>query len=287
MKIFQCDVRRNWAFNALSEATAQLIPIDDDRWQFTIGEESRLLVDAKVSDDWLILAAKYPADRYGSESSWETLGRNALLTGLAKLVLEGDGELGLHAEIPLVEGADLVGRIQEVQAGFKSVCFPAVIETGIDSSPAENERQPDLKSLCSEAGWVFTERSGGKFAVELEVPGSFYQAHLIPQHHGFRVTCELMAFESVSEETRQSIADLLLGASAFVRMTRASVTTNQTAPVAQFEVVFGTAPSPSELSSALECLSTGCSLCGEEIKMLQTPAIAERYLALRGWGADA
>ena len=56
---------------------------------------------------------------------------------------------------------------------------------------------------------------------------------------------------------------------------------------AQFEVVFGTAPSPLEISSALESLSVGCSLCGEEIKALQAPAIAERYLALRGWGADA
>jgi len=56
--------------------------------------------------------------------------------------------------------------------------------------------------------------------------------------------------------------------------------------VARFEVGFGSAPSPSEISSALESLSVGCSLCGEEIKMLQDPAIARRFLALRERSAE-
>jgi hypothetical protein len=68
-------------------------------------------------------------------------------------------------------------------------------------------------------------------------------------------------------------------------MARVSICADQAPPAAQFEIIFGGAPSPSEFSSALESLSVGCSLCGQEIKMLLATAVAERYLALRGRGA--
>jgi hypothetical protein len=123
--------------------------------------------------------------------------------------------------------------------------------------------------------------------VELEVPGGFSHAVLIPEKQGVRVSCEIATLDAIREECWQAVAGFLLAACGLVRMARASVNANGMPLAPRFEVVFGSAPSPVEISSALESLSVCCSLCGEEIRTLQVPAIAERYLALRGWGADA
>ena len=209
------------------------------------------------------------------------------MAGFAKLVLADDGSPRLRAELPVLEGVDLAARVRETCSGFEAEWPRKTITRRAAASLAGDAEPVDLKLLCSEAGWPFAERGGRKLAVELEVRGGFCQALLdVRRKRGVRISCEIATLDAIPEECRQAIGGFLLAASGLVRMGRASVNTNGTSPVAQFEVVFGTAPSPSEISSALESLSVGCSLCGEEIKTLQVPAIAERYLALRGWGAS-
>jgi hypothetical protein len=273
-------------FRALSTAASQLIPAGSSCWQFTLRNGAPHVITAKTDGDWLFLEANYPDEAQRSEPLWDTLARNGSLAGLAKIVMDSDGRLRLRAELPLVEDADLAARMLEACGGFASVWSPDERNTTGDALRREEVEALDLKHLCTEAGWVFTERGGGRLAVELEVPDCFYQGILIPLQRGAGVTCELAAIEGDSEDSRRAIAGLLLAASGVVRMVRATMSPDQTLPVAQLEAVFGTAPSPSEISSALESLSVGCSLCGEELKTLQAPTVAQRYLSLRRWEAN-
>lgn len=271
---------------ALAIVTSELTPAGNSGWRFTNPIGVPHVVAANTDSDWLLFDADCPGEAWGPEYFWDALVRNGSLNGLAKLVLTGDGSLRLRAEIPIVEDADLTTRVRETCGGFETGrSLKAELSSPADS-PAGEAEPIDLKRLCSEAGWPLAERGGRRLAVELEVPGGFSQALLIPEKQGVRISCEVATLDAITEECRQAVGGFLLAACGLVRMARASVNANGTPPVARFEVVFATAPSPMEISSALESLSVGCSLCGEEIKTLQVPAIAERYLALRGWGAS-
>jgi hypothetical protein len=271
---------------AIAAVTTKLTPVGSSIWQFTLLNGAPHVVTAKTEGDWVLLVADCTGAAQRADSFWDALVRNASLPGLAKLALAHDGSLQLCADLPVIEGIDLTARFSEACCGFEAGWTHKDDHPSPDLSPVEGE-PIDLKDLCSEAGWPFAERGGRKLAVELEVPGGFNQAILIPTEHGVRIHYELATFDAITDQCRQAIGGFLLAASGLVRMARASVTTNGTSAVAQFEVVFGTAPSPLEISSALESLSVSCSLCGEEIKTLTAPAIGERFLALRGWGADA
>lgn len=272
--------------SALAAVSSELTPEGNSGWRFAWPNGAPHLVTANTDGDWLLLEADCPGGTQGSESFCGTLARNACLDGLAKFVLAGDGSLRLRAEIPVLEGVDPAPRLHETCSGFEAGLTHKRDSSAAEASPGEPEPF-DLKRLCSEAGWPFAERGGRKLAVELEVPGGFSHAVLIPEKRGVRITCEVATLDAISEECRQAVGGFLLAASGLVRMARASVNPNGTPSAAQFEVVFGTTPSPLEISSALESLSVCCSLCGEEIRTLQVPAVAERFLALRGWGADA
>jgi hypothetical protein len=267
---------------ALAAVTSELILEGNSCWRFALPNGAPHVVTAKTDDDWLVIESDCPPVIF-----WEALVRNASLPGLAKFVLARDETLRLRAEIPLLENGDLTTRLRETCSGFEvgwAHCDAQLSSSFSSAGPAE---PVDLKSLCTEAGWRFVERSGRKLAVELEVPGGYSQALLIPTCHGVCISCEIAMIDSITDECRQAMGRFLLDASALVRMARASVMTSGGSTVAQFEAVFGTAPNPLEISTALECLSVACSLCGEEVKALQTPAIAERYLALRAGATPA
>jgi hypothetical protein len=270
---------------AITAVAAELAPAANAGWRFVLPNGAGHTVTAEADDDWLRLEADCPTDAQGPESFWEMLSRNASLPGLAKAVLADDGGPRLRAEIPLLDDIDLTARVREACRGFEQMWAGEAGSAPVVPSPEESE-PVDLKALCSAAGWPYVERSNRKLAVELEVAGGFSHALLRPVGRGVNVSWEIATLDSLSDECRQAVGGFLLAASGLVRMGRASVNTAGSSPVAQFVVIFGTPPSPSEISNALESLSVGCSLCGEEIKMLQAPAIAERYLALRGWSAN-
>jgi hypothetical protein len=281
------EARNEAVRKTLGTVTSDLTPLGSSGWRFAMLNGSPHVVTARIEDDWLMFEADYASEAQGSKLYWDALVRSASLAGLVKLVVAREGSLRLSAELPLLEDVDLTTRVQETCSGFEAGWMRQAGHSSPELSSA-NEMQPiDLKGLCSEAGWPCVERGGRKLAVELEVPGGFSQALLVPTEHGVRISCEIATLDAVTEECRHAIGGFLLAASGLVRMGRASVSTVGPSPVAQFEVVFGTVPSPSEISSALESLSVGCSLCGEEIKVLQNPVVAEHYLALRGWGTSA
>ena len=285
MNHFQLNTRNEAIRSALAVVGSELTPEGDSGWRLSLLNGAPHFVTAKIVGDWLVLEAESFHIGQETDAYWQALGRNASLAGLAKIVLSNDGRGQIRAELPLQDGVEISARIGEAFDGFADA-WSATEHPSAPAAPPLGDAGPiDLKHLCAEAGWVFTERTGGKLVVELEVPGNYYQAVFLPTGQGVRISCELAELDSVTEPGRFALAGLLLAASGHIRMARASVSQNGGPPVAQFEILFETAPSPFEISSALETLSVACSLCGEEIKSLQNPVIAERYLALRGRGS--
>ena len=275
---------------AIDGVAARVTALGLSSWQFELLNGAPHVVTARADDNWLLLAADLGGGDVKPESLWSALAQNASLPGFAKVALRDNGPVQLCAEIPLHDDDNLPDalplRLREACGGFASAWantdpHPAVVIV----PPAEGEKTIDLKRLSSDAGWPFTERGAGKLAVDLEVPDGYHQALLIPAGCGIRVQSDLATLDNLPDECHRAIGGFLLAASGLVRLVRAAVSAGEGRPVARFEVVFSTPPSPFEISSALESLSVGCSLCGEEIKTLQEPAVARSYLALRGWGS--
>jgi hypothetical protein len=266
-------------FTAITGQSTGVISQEHSTWRFTWMNGVPYPVSAKLEGDWLCFQAEHVRHAVAPDLWWSALERNAALPGLAKIVLAEERNLTLRAELPLVEGVDLPARVRETSRGFDAAkTFKS--NGSLSESQTLEDRSVDLKALCTEAGWPFVQRGEKGLAVELEVSGSFRQALLFPDGNGVRIACELASFESLSDVSRQAIAKLLLNASAFVRMVRASVSAAETSSAANFEAVFASAPTPQEIAAALNSLSVACSICGEELLTLQTPAIAERFLQL-------
>ena len=276
---------------ALAAIALRLTPVGGSRWTMALVQGEPECVTAMLMDDWLVIEADLkPGGALGGPGIfWDALGWNAALPGLAKLAITGGGGWRLLAELPVQESVALSERVRESCAGFEAARVR--LQPGAGSAPeftapeAPALEPMDLRSLCSEAGWPFIERAGGTLAVDLDLPTSFYQALLVPSGRGLRIGCDLATLDGAPPVCRRAIGGFLLAASGAVRLARAAITSGELWPVARFEVVFATPPCPSEISSALESLHVGCGLCGEEIKTLQDPIVAQHYLELQGWVA--
>lgn len=277
------NARQNLAAAALAQNSRQLDAVGNAAWRLQPRVSAGCSVSATLEDNWLVLTAHDSLELAADAAPWSLLQRNSSLTGFAKFAFMPDGNLQLRAELPLVEEADLAGRIRETCADFASAFALYDFSKNDDAlePPAGKSEQPDLKQLCTQAGWPFVERGPEKLLVELESPGGFRQAALIHSARGINLSCELASCGSLDGEIREAVAIFLLSVSGVVRLARAALA----ADVARLEVAFVAPPCAAEISSALESLSVGCSLCGEEVKMLQDPAIARSFLALRGRGA--
>jgi hypothetical protein len=76
---------------------------------------------------------------------------------------------------------------------------------------------------------------------------------------------------------------LLLAACGAVRLARAWLSAAGDTPVVGWEAGLPPKPGPRQLDHALTALSAACRLTVREIEALADEALAERYLALRGF----
>jgi len=273
--------RLNRVTAALSRNARQLEALSDFSWCLHPHEPRRGSVIATLEGNWLVLTAADSLGLMADAAPWSLLKRCAALSGFAKFARMTGGGVQLRAELPVLEEADLAGRIREACDGFESGLTLYDFSQS-DAAPETPAGKTDLKRLCTEAGWSFIERGPEKLLVELESSAGFRQAAMVVNASGIHLSCELATCDSLAGESRDAIATLLLSVSGMVRLARAVLV----AEVAQLEVSFNAPACAAEISSALESLSVGCSLCGEEIKMLQDPAIARRFLALRERSAE-
>jgi hypothetical protein len=86
------------------------------------------------------------------------------LSGFSKFALLPDGRVQLRAELPLLEEADLAGRIRANCEGLESA-FALYARSGPDSDLERPAGTTDFKQLCTEAvlafHWAQTRKAVG------------------------------------------------------------------------------------------------------------------------------
>jgi len=143
----------------------------------------------------------------------------------------------------------------------------------------------DLSALCREAGWPFTERDGGRLAVELETAPSagFHQAlvQALPGEAGVGISVDLQVMPDLSSVSREALGLFLLTATGALRMPRAIARLAGEHATVGFEVRLGRAADAFAVGLALGACSVACDMCGPEVKVLQNERLARAYLAIR------
>jgi hypothetical protein len=281
----------------VGEALGKCAPLVESagrgEWNFILNNGSMLLVTARSDGDWLHLDAplgEATAAAAGGGDAWRLLKLNQGLGGLSKLALtRGPQGLRARAEIPLDEDVDLQRRLREACAGLKAAAGRLHGEGKVAAakasslSGAQGGEASELRGLCAESGWKFTERAAGKMAVDLETRSGFYQA-IVEERGGGAVSAavEFAAGATFGEESKRAIGALLLRASGVVRMARAVVKEEGEGAGAGFEALFQTRPSAAELCHALSALAVACGLCGQATLAMRDEFVAGNYLAAQG-----
>ena len=264
-------------------------------WILTPNRGRRGAIEAQLSGGWLVCRAPL-RDTHIRGVLWRYLLATAQLDGRSKVSIErshnGRGYTAdVREEIPIVDGVDSVdvsgacgqaisnlisarevlrktstGKAVEAPVGAEGVSI------GID----------DIREVCREAGWSYTERESGQLMLRLDVPNGYYPASLEPRASGCRVLARLSGYESISEGSRHAVATFMLSANAFIRFARGGIEVGEDGTYPFFEVRFSEVPSTAALDHALSALSVACSLCGGELQALADEGVARNFLRVRG-----
>jgi len=286
--------QEKWIAMTLEKCAASINQTGRGRWELALVNGKSVSATATFLDRWLSIDA-HVSDRLDRADLWRLLTLNASLVGLSKFVLMPDHRsVHVRSDISLSEDDDdfeavsnSATRVQEACVGMKSALARVHDEKPsgrVKSKPASDNQdaaKPEhLRRVCEDAGWKFTERSTGKFVVDLEAQGGFFQAVVEPRSVGAHVSAEVARWDALAESSRHALAVLLLRAGALVRMARPAIEENETHVGARFEAVFSGLPRAFELAHAFSALSVACSLCGREAGAVQDEIIAKEYLTI-------
>jgi hypothetical protein len=164
-------------------------------------------------------------------------------------------------------------------------------EPGGGASPGRGDSRGDepvgpvstgeLERLCEEAGWVSSQRSSGRLAVELEGTEGFCQAQLGRRADGaVALSVEFDDGQPALGVCGEAMAIFLLRCCGWLRMVRSVGASAGEGASPRFEVIFAVGPSPSELSEALAALSVCVRFNSRELLVLaRSEVVARSYLA--------
>jgi hypothetical protein len=289
--------RVQWALAKCAEPIEQCGP---DQWDLSLKNGSVLPCRATLNDQWLHLDVdidQYRSTLPNEQGAWSWLLKNGILPSGVKYALDAHSRLRIRAETPLPDNGhefDLCGRIATVWEGLgvasAAIHGPATKRgeqrSGIEWEKEGHQAACDLRRLCEEAGWPFTERSEDKLAVTLDASGDFWQALVERRTDAIRVAAPFGALATASDEVRNAVAVLLLTLNGVLRFARAAGEEQNGQVAAHLEALLPHLPSAEELGHALSAISVGCRLCGREVEVLQNDLlIAREYLAVRGWSS--
>jgi hypothetical protein len=257
-------------------------------WRLRFEEEgaANSALSARLGDGWLMLDAHVDGLASDGPGRWSLLQRSGQLAGGAKIVAVEDAPGGmalrLRGELPLDPRLDLAASLRRLVAGFRGE-LSALGEIDSALQPLEGASLV-LASRCEEAGWLFTPRSDGGGAVDLEVGEGFMQARVTRGSDG-GIVLRVEPGECVAAGDACSSAQalFLLRASAWLRLVRGAGERGEAGWQPRFEVVLGPEPGSEELDQAFSALSVACFFCAEELRALGgSPEAARVYLALAG-----
>ncbi|HEY7545991.1 MAG TPA: hypothetical protein VID27_13955, partial [Blastocatellia bacterium] len=259
-------------------------PSGNQRWKFALTNGRRIPASARMTDGWLLFDAPLEGIADGRDL-WRLLALNARLGSNAKFALVGQ-HTRLRAEIAIDDEIDAATRLTETCAALKEAL--SLAEGLRDDGPLSlsftpGDNRASLPSLCGQAGWAFTERDGGRIAVNLEARNGFHQALLEESRGGVLISTEILRAQNLSQPSRQSLSALLLKASAELRMARAAVEEEEGLSSIRFEARFDSLPGSAEVDCALAALSLACALCARETGALENDSLARRYLGAGGF----
>jgi len=281
---------------SLEKCGASISQTGRGRWELEMVNGKSVSASAALLDGWLSIDAPV-TDRIERADLWGLLTLNASLAGLSKFVLMPDHR-SVHVRCDLsladddygfeeITANDPAARVQEECAGMKNALArfhnekpSAKPKSNLGSDNDDACKSEHLRRVCDDAAWKFTERSTGKFVVDLEAQGGFFQAVVEQRSAGAYVSAEVARWDALAESSRHALAVLLLRAGALVRMVRPAIEEHETQIGARFEVSFNTLPKAVELAHALSALSVACSLSGREARAVQDEIIAREYLTI-------
>jgi hypothetical protein len=267
------------------------------RWDFALVNGTSAAAHAALQEGWLTLVVPLQ-EATDSASDWNLLRDNGTLPGLCKFALD-DGQRCRHLRVDLPldwesEPIFLPRRLREACAGFLAVLgrlhgsreSGELKDAGIACNPdGDHAEGTDLPHLLDEAGWQCTQRSASKFTVDLEVRGGLSQAVVeVPECRGVVAYTDVAKWETLGCEQREAAGILLLSASKFIRMVRATVVESEKESAARFEVRFESPAVSTELSHVLSALSVAANLYRGEAQSFEDERIAKAYLAARRAG---
>jgi hypothetical protein len=292
-------IERAFAIDPLSA----IRPLDRNTWEFVLQNGREIRGSARARDGWLLLDAPLPdleleerdAGTISRERAWDLLQRNARLAGGVKYALPPTAPTPrLRTEFPLDGAIDLDNRIRAACAGFKAAVEKSCDGDGAGELTSANDASEvpgagaPLAVLIQEAGWPCTERSSGRLAVDLDVPGAFHQAIVEERSDGLSAAVDLVTVDpSQSPDCCHAVGVMHLELSSIICMARPAAAATNVGSEARLkagvEVVFASRPTPRELDHGLAALSIACRLAAAETTVLhQDERTARAYLALRG-----
>ena len=261
-----------------------------DLWEITCGDRQGT---ALLSDHWFVI--DFPPGRGRPRRPIRLLAQNAQLPGNAKHVLDG-GSVRIRAEIPLDEpGAQdsdelealvrqsVLGVSRALAADEINVPPKARLDSSAASPVAEQRASP--ARLCAAAGWSFSERSGGRISVDLDVADNAYHKADVEQcPGGIRISVNPNRGDPAVETTsRQAVAALMLSGSGSVRMVSAISRRSNGKPATGHDTLFRvelpSTTSSSTFAHSLSALSVACDVCAREVRALaEDPGLARAFL---------
>lgn len=237
-------------------------------------------VGVSLTDDWFSVARAIDAG--AGRDAWSLLVEHTAGERHAALVLgPRDGCICLRADVALDDRVDgsLARRVQEAWRAVEAGAAPASRDDR-RPLPPRDEVLRALADHLGELGWPSREAADGSIAVELEVPGGWFQAAVAPAGAGVSFAVTLVTSAEVpSEPARNALAHLLLRAAGAVRLVRPFARGSAHATAAGLEIAWTDVPTAAEVAHSLRALSVACALCGREAEALQRDDdLARRYL---------
>lgn len=294
-KMSPINLKRDLIENGLSRAFDRLKPAAraDAQWNFVPSVRGAGPGLASLEENWLVLsvpvASRSPVQAaFEREGHWSLAVGNSELGGGSKLrIVDNRHSLHLRNEIWVGSGRPAAAVIDSGCRLFEEGIATLVHRAG-NRNPESRETTvgaltegvAGLKDMAASEGWHLEERASGDLVHNLDLGNrGVYQIRLRFEPDGhLRAGTAVMPERELAPVSRRALGLLLARANDQLRLVRGAVYRNQGRESVHFEAVQRTPFCPEQIKLMLTSLTAACWKCGPEIRLLDGPDVAQRYL---------